>query len=148
MPEYLLSLLAIVLVALLFGSMVFFAGVMAPLIHRKLPPEVAGAFLREVFPVYYLVLILVALLAAAAAFKPNPIAAGALAVVALGFVYARVWLVPRINRLRDDPDLAEEGAFRRLHHQSVIINVVQMVAALVILLALAIMGPLAQLFLH
>lgn len=148
MPEYLLSLLAIVLVAVLFGSMVFFAGVMAPLTHRKLPPEVAGAFLREVFPVYYLVLIVTALLGAAAAYKPNPIAAGALVVVALGFLYARLFLLPRINRLRDSGEADETGAFRRLHHQSVVINMVQMVAALVILLALAIMGPLAQLFIH
>jgi hypothetical protein len=148
MPEYLLSLLAIVLVALLFGSMVFFAGVMAPLTHRKLPPEVAGAFLREVFPVYYLVLIVVSLLAAAASYKPNPIAAAALVLVAVGFLYSRLFLLPRINRLRDEPETAGEGAFRRLHHQSVVINITQMVAALVILLALAIMGPLAQLFIH
>lgn len=148
MPEYLLSLLAIVLVAVLFGSMVFFAGVMAPLTHRKLPPEVAGAFLREVFPVYYLVMIVVSLLAAASAYKPNPIAAGALVLVAIGFVYARLYLLPRINRIRDEPEMAVDGAFRRLHHQSVIVNVTQMVAALVILLALAIMGPLAQLFIH
>jgi hypothetical protein len=148
MPAYLLSLLAIVLVAVLFGSMVFFAGVMAPLTHRKLPPEVAGAFLREVFPVYYVVMIVVSLLGAAAAYKPNPIAAGALVLVAIGFVYARLFLLPRLNRIRDQPETAVEGAFRRLHRQSVIINVTQMVAALVILLALAIMGPLAQLFIH
>ncbi len=148
MPEYLLSLVAIVLVAILFGSMVFFAGVMAPLTHRKLPPEVAGAFLREVFPVYYLVMVTVALLGAAAAFKPNPIAGAALALVAMGFVYARLFLLPRINRLRDEPDSAGDGAFRRLHHQSVVINLSQIVLALVILLALAIMGPLAQLFTH
>lgn len=146
MPEYLLSLVAIVLVAILFGSMVFFAGVMAPLTHRKLPPEVAGAFLREVFPVYYVVMLVVSALGAAAAYKPNPIAAAALAGVALGFAYARLFLLPRINRLRDEPDSAQEGAFRRLHHQSVVINLVQMVIALVVLLALAIMGPLAQLF--
>jgi hypothetical protein len=145
MPEYLLALLAIVLVALLFGSMVFFVGVMAPLIHRKLPPEVAGAFLREVFPIYYVVLTVLALLSAAAAYKPNPIAAGTLVLVALGFLYARIFLVPRINRLRDDPD-APQGAFRRLHRQSVVIHVVQIVVALAVLLGLAILGPLAQLF--
>ena len=147
MPEYLLSLLAITLVALLFGSMVFFAGVMAPLIHRKLPPEVAGAFLAEVFPIYYLVLLVLSLLGALAAFKPNPIAAGALVLVALAFLYARVFLLPRINRLRDDMD-APEGAFRRLHHQSVVINIVQMIVALIVLLGLAVFGPLAALFNH
>ena len=147
MPEYLLSLLAITLVALLLGSMVFFAGVMAPLIHRKLPPEVAGAFLAEVFPIYYLVLLVLSLLGALAAFKPNPIAAGALVLVALAFLYARVFLLPRINRLRDDTD-APEGAFRRLHHQSVVINIVQMIVALIVLLGLAVFGPLAALFNH
>jgi Domain of unknown function (DUF4149) len=148
MPEYLLSLVAIVLTAVLLGSMVFFAGVMAPLTHRKLPPEVAGAFLREIFPVYYVFLLVVTVLAALAAFRPNPIAAGALALVAIGFAYSRLFLLPRINRLREDPAAAEEGAFRRLHHQSVVINLTQMMLALVILLALAIMGPLAQLFTH
>jgi uncharacterized membrane protein len=147
MPEYLLSLLAIVLVALLLGSMVFFAGVMAPLIHRKLPPEVAGAFLQEVFPVYFLVMLGLSLLGAAAAFKPNPIAAGALLLVAIGFLYGRFYLLPRINKLRDESDLSETP-FRRLHHQSVVINLVQMVVALVVLLGLAIFGPLAALFTH
>jgi len=147
MPEYLLSLLAIVLVALLFGSMVFFAGVMAPLIHRKLPPEVAGAFLGEVFPVYYVMLFLVSLLAAAAAFKPNPIAGGTLVLVAIGFLYSRLFLLPRINRLRGDLG-APEGDFRRLHHQSVIINLIQMIVALIVLIGLAIFGPLAALFTH
>ena len=36
--------------ALTFGGMTFFSGVMAPLVFTKLPFETAGAFSRQVFP--------------------------------------------------------------------------------------------------
>ena len=51
---------AIVLVALLAGSMLFFSFVMAPLIFIKLDIDVAGKFVRAVFPWYYLLLLILA----------------------------------------------------------------------------------------
>jgi hypothetical protein len=40
--------------ALAFGGMTFFSAVMAPLVFTKLPFDTAGAFIRQVFPWYYL----------------------------------------------------------------------------------------------
>ena len=38
----------------LWGGMLFFAAVFAPLVFLRLAPDVAGRFIRAVFPVYYL----------------------------------------------------------------------------------------------
>jgi hypothetical protein len=148
MLDYLLVLLSIAISGALFGGMLFFAGVMAPLVHAKLPKPTAGAFLGEVFPIYYLVGAGTALLGTAASARPNPIAAVVLALVALAFLYSRLWLLPRINRAREDLDETDGGRFRRLHRQSVVVNLVQIVLVLGVLLFLAITGPLAALLFH
>ena len=44
---------AVVAVALILGGMVFFAAFMTPMVFAKLPRATAGAFLAQVFPVYY-----------------------------------------------------------------------------------------------
>jgi hypothetical protein len=50
--------------ALAFGGMTFFSAVMAPLVFTKLPFDTAGAFIRQVFPWYYLTIGAVSALAA------------------------------------------------------------------------------------
>jgi hypothetical protein len=44
------NLAALYTLALIIGGMVFFAAVMTPLVFTKLPPEISGPFIREVFP--------------------------------------------------------------------------------------------------
>lgn len=135
-----LSLIAAVLASLLVGGMVFFAAVTAPMVFAKLEPAVAGRFIRQMFPVYYLVmLVLSALAAAAAATAERPADAIVLAVAALGFVLARQGLMPAINRLRDREIAGDEAAgrlFGKLHGVSVWLNLAQLVAATVILVRL------------
>ena len=43
-----------VALALTFGGMTFFSAIVAPLVFTKLPLEIAGAFIRQIFPWYYL----------------------------------------------------------------------------------------------
>jgi hypothetical protein len=97
--------------ALTFGGMTFFSAVMAPLVFTKLPAETAGAFIRAVFPWYYLSLgaaTLVALLALLPGVTGSaPWKAILTALILLGFIYARQVLMPRINQARD-PRLAGE----------------------------------------
>jgi Domain of unknown function (DUF4149) len=141
-----LLLLAIAITAALFGGMLFFAAVMAPLIFRLLPDTMAAAFIRQVFPVYYLVMAATAMLGAAAAAQPNTIAAALLVVVAVGFLYARFWIMPRVNRMRDAELAGEPGAavgFRRMHRQSVLLNVAQLLVVLGVLLFLVVAGPIS-----
>ncbi len=125
------------LAATAFGSMIFFAAVMAPLIFTRLPEEVSGPFIRTVFPRYYAVLAIATGLAAVAAAPEEPTAALLLAGVCAGFVYARQRLMPRVNELRDRELAGDETAspaFRRTHRASVVINALQMLALLLLLI--------------
>jgi hypothetical protein len=116
--------------------MVFFSAVMAPLIFIKLGGEAAGRFIRQVFPWYYLVVIALAAVGAAALAVPRPVDAAVLGAVAAVGVAARQVLMPMINRARDAMlagDAASKTRFTRLHRLSVWINAAQIVAVAVVL---------------
>jgi len=148
MLDYLLVLLAIVIVAGLFGGMLFFAGVALPMIRSKLPGDTAAEFLEEAFPIYYLTAAVTAFLGTAAAARPNPISAGVLGIIGLSYLYMRVFLLPRINNAKADPDIAAQARFRRLHKQSVLLTIIQIAVVMAVLLFLAIVGPLAAVLTH
>ena len=104
---------ALLAVGGLWGGMVFFAFVYAPLIFWKLEASAAGQFIRQVFPVYYLALGV-----------SSAIAAAALALVCAGFWVVRQSLVPIINRTRDASLAGDARAgrqFKRLKLPSPII---------------------------
>ena len=121
--------------ALTWGGMTFFSAVLAPLVFSKLPQETAGAFIRQVFPRYYLAMG-VTTLAALLCLLPGigrgfgwPAALSALTL--LGFVFARQVLMPAINRARDARLAGDASAgerFKRLHGVSVLINGAQWLA--------------------
>lgn len=117
------------LLGALLGSMLFFAAIVAPTVFRALPGDAAGPFLRRLFPRYYLWgIVLAALCTLLALLAREAVLGGACGLVTLLFVYARQWLVPRINRARDrqlSGDDAAGSLFRRLHLQSVLVNLVQ-----------------------
>ena len=117
------------LLGALLGSMLFFAAIVAPTVFRALPGDTAGPFLRRLFPRYYLWGLALAVLCTLMALLAGaPVLSGTCGLVALLFVYARQWLVPRINRERDrqlSGDDAAGALFRRLHLQSVLVNLLQ-----------------------
>ena len=130
---------ALVIVAALWGGMLFFAGLYAPLVFIKLEPDVAGRFIRQVFPAYYFTMGLTSG-AAAIALLIGDRSRGAevvlLLVVCAGFWFARQILMPRINHARDlklAGNEVEGHRFERLHRLSVAINGAQLVAALFVL---------------
>jgi hypothetical protein len=118
------------LIGALGGSMLFFAVVVAPTSFRALPADMSGAFLRRLFPLYYLWGLVISLLCTSTAFYAADGIAGTIcASVALLFVSLRLGLLPRLNRLRQarqDGDAASTRRFRRLHLQSVLINFAQL----------------------
>ena len=122
--------------ALAFGGMTFFSGVVAPLVFARLPAATAGGFIRALFPWYYLTVGAASALAAVALALAGEWAAAALAgIAAAGFAAARQGLMPRINRSRDGGNTA---TFNRLHRLSVVLNLVQWVllgAALITVLS-------------
>lgn len=124
----------------IWGGMLFFVAVFAPLVFMKLEPEVAGRFIRQVFPVYYASMGVTSGVAAAALAlgSTHTVAdAAVMALVCAGFWLARQALVPTINRYRDASLAGDPGAgrrFHRLHRLSVLINGIQLVAVAVVLL--------------
>ena len=131
--------LALIAISGLWGGMMFFAFVYAPLVFFKLDASTAGQFIREVFPVYYLAMGVTSAVAAGALALGSTHAQAdiaALALVCVGFWVARQALMPVINRTRDASLSGGARAgrhFKRLHGLSVLINAVQLVAVLVVL---------------
>jgi len=137
MPDWLtLHILALLLLAALFGGMLAFMGLFTPLVFARLPAETAGSFIRAVFPVYYRVCGILALLAALPLVSAHSYMGevAALVLVAGGFVLANTVLRPAAEAARAD---GRDGRFRRLHRVSVLLHLVQFGAVTVILVRLA-----------
>jgi hypothetical protein len=133
----LLSAIAISCTALLFGGMAFFAAVVAPVTFTRLPPDMAGRFVRGLFPVYYLWVMGTAAAGAVALLPLRVADALVLAAIAGTTVWLRQSLMPRINALSDAAqagDAAAKAGFDRAHRLSVVVNVVQMVVAAIVLM--------------
>lgn len=123
------TFIALYATATLFGAMVFFSAVIAPLVFTKLDGPIAGGFIRQLFPWYYLVIIILAALAALALLPNRPLDGAWMAGVVAAGIVSRQVLMPRINRVRDAVlagEHARERTFSRLHRLSVWINIVQM----------------------
>ena len=131
MTELVIIVTPYLVTGMLLGGMVFFAFVFAPLVFTKLPADTAGAFIRQVFPVYYRVFAAGSALAAVSAWGYWE--AWILAAVAAGFTFAWLWLMPRINAARDE---SAQDRFGRLHRLSVIINAMQMIALFIVFIRL------------
>jgi hypothetical protein len=135
MDSFALIDIAALLSATVLGAMLFFAGIVAPMVFTHFPEEEAGAFIRRLFPRYYDVLAIVSALAAVLAL--GTLEGVIMAAVAALFVVSRFWLMPRINAARDAGAAAAQR-FESLHRASVIINLAQMLALVVVMvLALA-----------
>ena len=126
-------------VAGVFGGMTFFAFVYAPLVFIKLGTTSGGQFIREVFPVYYVAMGGVSIVAAALlglASAAREVDALAMACIGIVFLLARFVLLPIINRNRDAGQAGDPAAKKRfdaLHRMSVIVNMVQLLAVLAVL---------------
>lgn len=130
------DLIALFALAVLFGGMVFFAAILAPLVFTRLPAEQAGAFIRAVFPVYYLFVLINAALAALALTFNLPLDAALMAAVAGLTLWLRQGLMPRINRLSDAAkagDASAKPGFDASHRLSVILNMAQMLVVAAVL---------------
>lgn len=137
LSETVLTTLPLLLTGLHLRGMAFFAFVFAPLVFIKLPSDTAGAFIRQVFPVYYQVFAATSVLAVLSAWGRAE--AVVLGVVAAAFLFAWLWLMPRINRARDAShgEPAAAARFGRLHRISGLVNAAQMIAVLVVFVRLA-----------
>ena len=121
------EMIGIFFMALVLGSMFFFAAIMTPLVFTKLPPEISGPFIRQAFPVYSQAMAAMPLVAAITIW--NYSLSINLVGVFVFFVLGWLWLMPKINHYRDEQLRGNEKAsksFNLLHRLSVVINLGQM----------------------
>lgn len=120
------------LIGITLGVMLFFSACVAPLVFMRLQPEIAGRFIRALFPWYHGFGFTGSSLSALLCAGTAPTAAAFAFATALGFLLARQILMPALNAARDasmaDPVAA--GRFDRLHRASVALNLVQVVLLL------------------
>ena len=132
--------LAATLAAASIGAMIFFSGLIAPTAFRALPAESAGAFVRALFPNYFLVngfAGVVASLLALPSFASALLLVGGAALVAL-----RILVMPAVNNARNAMTAGNalaKATFARWHRLSVVVNI-----AAIALYALAVWLLLAR----
>lgn len=126
--------------ALLLGAMAFFSFIVAPVVFATLARPEAARLMRALFPVYYLVVIgLGAVAALTLAIADHPLEGGVMAFVAAAAALLRQGLLPRLESLRPAKEAGEAvaaRAFARLHRASMIVNLLQMLAAAAVLAGL------------
>lgn len=121
-----LSTLALLTLALLFGGMVLYAFGFAAFLFTALPAETAGPTIRKAFPHFYLFVIAVAALAALLLWPLDPLAAALMALVAITTLPTRQVLMPAINAATDS---GAKSRFAWLHGLSVAITLAHIAAA-------------------
>lgn len=132
--------IAVISCALLFGGMVNFSAFFAPLVFRKLPDEVSSPFMRDIFPTYYMVMMIFAGVTGAMALVTDTINGTVMGLVAFGFAGQRWYLMPKAHELYDARERGELGAadaFADIHRRSAFLNFMQFLATLFVLLRIA-----------
>jgi hypothetical protein len=133
----LLHAIALYATAILLGAMLFFSFALTPMIFLKLEATIAAGFVRTLFPLYYLIIIVLGAAAALTlASAERPIPAALMALVAAFAVMTRQLLIPRLDALRPLKEANDEKAtrqFKALHRFSVLLNMAQIVAVAAVL---------------
>ena len=120
--------LSIALVAANTGIIIFFSGVITPIVFKKLESQQASSYLRAFFPRLYITLFVTTVIAGVAAFDKT--AQLILSVVAILFIVSFWPLTPAINNATDTGKIIK---FKVLHSVSVFILVGQLGAFLFLL---------------
>jgi hypothetical protein len=112
---------ALLIASSILGIMLFVSLVMLPIAFGTLTREMAGNFVRKLFPIYHIVLFLASQVAGLLAFTPHlkPIAFLCGLIFALHFVL----LTPAVNKASD---AGNTNRFKTLHRLSVLVNVIVM----------------------
>ncbi len=129
-----MTLVAPVIAAMILGAMLFFSGVIAPLIFTRLPEDQAGLLIRNIFPWYYIVLGTLA--AAAVPFAQGLTSKVLLAATAIGLLAARFIAIPMINAARDAAlagDANAQARFDMMHQATVVLNGLEILALIAVI---------------
>ena len=113
----------ILITAAILSFMIFFPMVVATSVFKVLDEKQSSKFLRIFFPKYYLfglVLSLTGLIIAI--FDKNNMSLIVFLLIIIGFLFSRQFLMPIINKAKDNNN---EKKFNILHRLSVLINFIQ-----------------------
>ena len=110
------------------GVMLFFSVAVAPTIFKVLPQEWASAYVRKFFPKYYAVLGASTLLAAL--LTQDSTVRWVSSLCAALFAVSLFVLTPAVNRATDQH---QKRLFGWLHGLSILVNMAQLVALMVVL---------------
>ena len=121
-----LDAVQLVLLSIIFGGMVTFQILFAPLIFIKLKIDIARPFIRAFFPFYYLYFAALGLAyLIVCLFVGDNVQASIAGVSLLGFVISRQVLMPKANTASD---ANQQSRFDLLHRATVVINTLQLAA--------------------
>ena len=121
----------ILITAAVLSFMIFFPVVVATSVFKVLDEKQSSKFLRIFFPKYYLFGLILSLLGLIISiFEKNNISLIAFVILIIGFLFSRQFLMPIINKAKDDNN---EKKFKTLHRFSVLINFIQMGLCILIL---------------
>ena len=121
------------ILAMVLGMMIFFSFVLAPMIFKILDAENAGKFVRKIFPYYYFVNLIFLSIAIILFIIISSLEINfyITLVLAISFIFAQFFLMPMINKLKDNN---EEKKFKYAHGASVINNFIQMIVLIYLLI--------------
>ena len=120
-----ISSLAVLFTALLFGGMTLYSFGFAAFVFSALPAQTAGVLLRRAFPWFYAFVIVTATIAALLWWPQDATYAALMAAVAITTIPARQLLMPAINRATD---AGQRTRFKWLHGFSVMLTLGQIAA--------------------
>jgi len=125
--------LSVYMTSIIFGIMLFFSFVVAPVTFTALNEENARKFIRKIFPYYYNVNLAISsfVLIFFIFLKIFSLDFYLILSVAVLFAVSNFILMPLINKYRDEN---QDKRFKQLHFISVVINFVQIIFLLIILI--------------
>ena len=125
--------LSVYMTSIIFGIMLFFSFVVAPVTFTALNEENARKFIRKIFPYYYIVNLAISsfVLIFFIFLKIFSLDFYLILSVAVLFAMSNFILMPLINKYRDEN---QDKRFKQLHFISVLINFVQMILLLIVLI--------------
>ena len=125
--------LSVYLTSIIFGIMLFFSFVVAPVTFTTLNEENARKFIRKIFPYYYTVNLAISILVLICfiILKIFSLDFYLILSVAVLFAVSNFVLMPMINKFRDEK---QDKKFKQSHFISVVINFAQMILLVIILI--------------
>lgn len=118
--------------AILFGSLIFFAAVLAPTIFMTLDQPNARKLIRAIFPKLYMWGFVISLFVSILNLYQVSFITLIAFLISFGFIFSRQILMPKINEASDlsGNKTDENKRFKKLHSLSVLIFVLQLILIL------------------